>query len=68
MNKNKPDIELIPSRGEGLSCLAWTQKELQQKLKSGRFRDIPLEKARNEKIRLLVYTSGACRSTERLRP
>jgi len=56
MNGKTNQAEPIPSRGEVLLTLTWCQNELQKKLKAGRFKDITLEKARNEKMRLLVYT------------
>lgn len=49
------DLLIIPSRDVILSCLEEARRELHHKVTTGRIRDIDLEKARNEKTRLLIY-------------
>ena len=56
MTQTNHELESVSSRGQVLIVLTWCLNELQRKLKTGRLKNIPLEKARNEKIRLLVYT------------
>jgi branched-subunit amino acid aminotransferase/4-amino-4-deoxychorismate lyase len=51
----KPEILTIPSRAVVLECLEEARRELHAKVKTGRIKNQALEKARNEKIRLLIY-------------
>lgn len=51
----EPAILTIPSRASVLECLEEARKELHAKVKTGRIKNQALEKARNEKIRLLIY-------------
>jgi len=53
--KGKPEFLTIPSRNLVLECLENCRKDLHAKVKTGRIKDQSLERARNEKIRLLIY-------------
>jgi hypothetical protein len=54
-SKEAKNLQILPSRGAVLSCLEELRAGTLQKLRTGRLKDKELEKARNEKARLLVY-------------
>ena len=52
--QNEDEKTLPPSREVVLACLEEARRDLHTKIKSGRVKSPALEKARNEKIRLLI--------------
>jgi len=52
--QNEDEKTLPPSREVVLACLEEARRDLHTKVKVGRFKSPALEKARNEKIRLLI--------------
>ena len=52
--QNVEEKPLPPSREVVLACLEEARRDLHTKVKVGRFKSPALEKARNEKIRLLI--------------
>ena len=52
--QNVEEKTLPPSREVVLACLEEARRDLHTKVKVGRFKSPALEKARNEKIRLLI--------------